>query len=604
MHIPSDLFKNAIEKSNTAILIKNNKNQIIWINEAFIKDFGYEEVDLPILFSLITTSAYDNLCFDKTQPSWICEMEFITKNDQRFKGICTGTKMGASDYRVLSIIKTNLILYTRRKSYKNYLRYAKKNVALAKYSFGTTGPTLESAYNADFIPNNRSVLEQIGVYYMTIASNNLGLFGPFPVKNNPNLRGLTYSYRLEEDKSTNGQRADKRFKGSIPHLLVLIYDKDLSPILQDYEYIESVFDKAISNPIFNMKKGNKELLRLIYQKIFVDMQLSDIKSADESLDKKLLLIQSLEKQLSPTSSSQEVFEAVADLAEELLNFKYFSAWQMDRAINGLKLIINRNYDPSTEGYIIKLHDKAIIARAARTKEIQNIPDVRQDPDYLAADTQKVLSELAVPILHGTTNRVVGVLNIEHELMEAFSEEDKMLLEVLAEFVGQYMAKLETESRFLSLVELSKKLDKIPKNDIKGIFEVIKCFLSSNLVFKYFVGMTYDEKTNKLKLTCQMGYPDEAFDDVTLDLDSNVKGVILRSAKTKNTIYIPDVSMCDFYLKGIEDIQSELCAPIIQEVDEKLIGVLNVESKYKNAFTDTDINLFELMCSIISNKISD
>ncbi len=604
MHIPSDLFKDAIEKSNTAILITNNNNQIIWINEAFIKNFGYEEVDLPIPLTQIKVSTYDKLCCDKTQPNWICEMEFITKNNQRFKGICTGTKMGASDYRLLAIIKTNLILYTRRKSYKNYFRYARQNVALAKYVFGATGPTLESVYNGDFIPNTRSVLEQIGIYYMTISAYNSGLFGPFPVKNNPNLRGLTYAYRIDEDKTTNRPRADKRFKGSIPHLLVLIYDKDLSPILQDYEYIESVFDKAVSNPIFNMQKGNKELLRLVFQQIFVDIQLSDIASTEEQLDKKFQLIQSLENQLSPTSSPQEVFEAVADLSEELLDFKYFSAWQMDRAINGLKLIINRNYDPSTEGYIIKLEDKSIIARAARTKEIQNIPDVRQDPDYLAADTQKVLSELVVPILHGTTNRVVGILNIEHETVEAFTEEDKMLLELLAEFVGQYMAKLETESRFRSLVELSKRVDTIPKNDIKGIFEVIKDFLSSNLAFKYFVGMIYDEKTNKLKRISQMGYPDKAVDDLILDLDSNAKGVILRVAKAKKTIYVPDVSKCEFYVKGVEDIKSELCAPITQEVDQKLIGVLNVESKHKNAFTDTDISLFELMCSIISNKIRD
>ncbi|HEV7667226.1 MAG TPA: GAF domain-containing protein [Thermoanaerobaculia bacterium] len=74
--------------------------------------------------------------------------------------------------------------------------------------------------------------------------------------------------------------------------------------------------------------------------------------------------------------------------------------------------------------------RGVVARAAIKKETQFIPDVRQDPDYLPLDpgTQ---AELAVPVF-GFNGEVVGVLNLEFRNPGSLDQDDRALVEALAE----------------------------------------------------------------------------------------------------------------------------------------------------------------------------
>jgi hypothetical protein len=70
----------------------------------------------------------------------------------------------------------------------------------------------------------------------------------------------------------------------------------------------------------------------------------------------------------------------------------------------------------------------ITGRAAREKRTIYVSEVTQNPDYIAyiVDTQ---SELAVPLMYG--DECIGVLDVEHREVDAFSEEDQEFLEALA-----------------------------------------------------------------------------------------------------------------------------------------------------------------------------
>lgn len=74
----------------------------------------------------------------------------------------------------------------------------------------------------------------------------------------------------------------------------------------------------------------------------------------------------------------------------------------------------------------------IIGRAFSRSESQYVPDVGTDPDYWEWNPA-IQSELAVPIKRG--DRVLGVLNIESEQLDAFQHDDRILAESLAEVVA-------------------------------------------------------------------------------------------------------------------------------------------------------------------------
>lgn len=71
----------------------------------------------------------------------------------------------------------------------------------------------------------------------------------------------------------------------------------------------------------------------------------------------------------------------------------------------------------------------VTGRAALTRRAQVVKDVREDPDYIEYDPS-TRSELAVPLLD--SNRLVGVLNVEHGDTDVFDRTDLETLQSLAD----------------------------------------------------------------------------------------------------------------------------------------------------------------------------
>ncbi len=108
--------------------------------------------------------------------------------------------------------------------------------------------------------------------------------------------------------------------------------------------------------------------------------------------------------------------------------------------------------------IISIYGKGISARAARTAEMQNVPNCLEDPDYLVGD-RTTKSELAVPVKVG--NEVFAVLDLESNEFNAFGKEDERLLYLIAENLGAIIRRVELveglESTVKALEERNKEL---------------------------------------------------------------------------------------------------------------------------------------------------
>jgi PAS domain S-box-containing protein len=87
----------------------------------------------------------------------------------------------------------------------------------------------------------------------------------------------------------------------------------------------------------------------------------------------------------------------------------------------------------------------------------------------------------------------------------------------------------------------------------------------------------------------------------LPLDGD-KGITVKAAKTGKPVFIPDVSKEKAYVEGGLETRSELAAPIM--IGDKVLGVLNVESKELNAFNEKDRELLETLASHAATAISN
>jgi GAF domain-containing protein len=89
------------------------------------------------------------------------------------------------------------------------------------------------------------------------------------------------------------------------------------------------------------------------------------------------------------------------------------------------------YDRIGERRTLDAHPVGIIGRVVMTGETQLVNDVSHDLDYVAV-RPSTRAELAVPMFDYNLNKLVGVINVESEQLDAFTAEHVLALESLAE----------------------------------------------------------------------------------------------------------------------------------------------------------------------------
>jgi len=103
----------------------------------------------------------------------------------------------------------------------------------------------------------------------------------------------------------------------------------------------------------------------------------------------------------------------------------------------------------------------------------------------------------------------------------------------------------------------------------------------------------------LCLVARRGY--SRYLSLKLPLDGD-KGITVEVVRTDKPAFVPDISKNKAYIKGGEDIRSELAVPI--KVGNNVLGVLNVESKKLAAFDEEDKKLLEILASHAAIAISN
>jgi GAF domain-containing protein len=79
-----------------------------------------------------------------------------------------------------------------------------------------------------------------------------------------------------------------------------------------------------------------------------------------------------------------------------------------------------------------------------------------------------------------------------------------------------------------------------------------------------------------------------------------KGVCGTSFKEKKTIVVEDVNKFSGHIACDENSRSEIVVPIF--IDDKIIGVLDIDSYNYSNFDETDKKNLEMLVSILSNKL--
>src|SRR5215469_11860059 len=123
--------------------------------------------------------------------------------------------------------------------------------------------------------------------------------------------------------------------------------------------------------------------------------------------------------------------------------------------------------------------------------------------------------------------------------------------------------------------------------LKRVAELVRKVID----YEIFAILLLNEARQELYIRFQVGYPPELAERARVKVGEGVTG---RAAQLRQTILIDDVSAQDYYIDAIPNVCSELAIPLI--VKNRVIGVIDIEAREKNYFTEDHKRLLTLIAS--------
>jgi two-component system, sensor histidine kinase SagS len=126
--------------------------------------------------------------------------------------------------------------------------------------------------------------------------------------------------------------------------------------------------------------------------------------------------------------------------------------------------------------------------------------------------------------------------------------------------------------------------------LKLLEDKIISYTRELLHFDHFAIRLLDRKTNKLEVVISKGLPNDAL-AIELYAEAEGNGISGNVAATGRSYICPDVERDPRYVSGLDSAKSSLTVPL--RLEDKVIGVFNVESRQKAAFNEDDRQFAEI-----------
>jgi sigma-B regulation protein RsbU (phosphoserine phosphatase) len=304
-----------------------------------------------------------------------------------------------------------------------------------------------------------------------------------------------------------------------------------------------------------------------------------------------------------TSESLDLDRILANLAEiikEVIPYDLFAILLYSERQRGLSIRYSIGHrDEVVRNLVISL-DEGITGAAASARKSILVGDVRNDPRYLNA-LDAVQTEMAVPMM--ARGKLVGVIDVQSTRLNAYSEQDRSLLQLIAGRVAvsidnaRLYRRVERQNRtlrtlqsvsqeFSSILALDELLDKIAKK------------VHSLISYDAFSILLVDAEHKVLRHRFSARY------DQRVDLDNIPigKGITGAAAESREPVRVVDTLADPRYIASHPDIRSEVAVPLI--VQDRVVGVMDLESERIGYFSEDHTRLLALLAPQIASSVEN
>jgi sigma-B regulation protein RsbU (phosphoserine phosphatase) len=303
---------------------------------------------------------------------------------------------------------------------------------------------------------------------------------------------------------------------------------------------------------------------------------------------------------SETLDLDKLLGNVAQIVKDVLSYDLFAILLYNERQQGLSIRYSIGHrEEVVRNLVVKLNEGVTGAAAASRLPVV-VDDVRTDPRYLNA-LDAVRSELAVPMM--ARGKLVGVIDVQSTRLKAYSEQDRAMLRLIGARVAfsidnaRLYRRLDRQNRTLkTLAHLSQEFSSILDLDelLTKIAGTIRTLINYDAFSIYLIDA--DKRLLRSRFSVR-------FDErVTVDNIPIGKGITGTSAETREAIRVMNTSLDPRYIEAHADVRSELATPLI--VQDRVVGVLDVESRHVGFFTEDHQRTLSLLAPQIASSVEN
>ncbi|MDP2778608.1 MAG: GAF domain-containing protein, partial [Anaerolineales bacterium] len=360
------------------------------------------------------------------------------------------------------------------------------------------------------------------------------------------------------------------------------------------------------------------LLQGLAQIISVSLFASHRTEVEQFRLRQLNLVREVSTQIANVLNLDELASRVTELIQKTFHYYYVAIFTLDTNSNALRFRSSavaprkgRRRPEAREGKKVSIAlevevGQGLIGEAARHGNQIVCDDVQTDPRYRFINgLPETRSEVVIPLK--IKDRVLGVLDVQSNQKSAFHPNDLLILHALADNIARAIesahlySNLHRRADQLTLVsEVSKSVTSTL--DLSQLMHDAASLIHDKFGYPHVSLFTVHPNRRLIVYQAGSGKRSKKLEGFSIPLD-DVNGIMPWVARNGKSVLANDVSKEHRYLHSPlppKNTQSELCVPLI--FNEKVIGLLDIQSDQLNVFTEDDQVMFEAVADTIAAAI--
>ena len=334
---------------------------------------------------------------------------------------------------------------------------------------------------------------------------------------------------------------------------------------------------------------------------------ADILTTDKGSDKLLDLIFEIAVAINSSPDTSSLLETILDKCLTLTNATSGSVVLYDPEDKILNIVAYRGLNKKIAEKTRLKVGEGVTGWVAKHIKPLIVNDTSIEPKYISV-RKDILSEIAVPIVN--KDRLIGIINMDSNKKDAFTEVHKEFLLKVAELTAQIFIKDEIQEQLQSKINsqniLINAFEILEKTEnLESSFQAIMEQMNEKMgIIRGILALFDPSSSGVLKVYTGFRINNETMNKGIYKIGEGIIGIAVKEGRT---ITIKDINKEPRFLNKMkiqrkgQGIISFIASPV--KIDNEILGVLAVEKKFNKLEYLKDVeDTLTILASILAYRI--